>query len=150
MAVIRTESLEQTQDLAAAFAEKISKDRKNKNRALVLLLSGDLGSGKTSFVQGALRYFGIRRATSPTFILMKHYRIPRMKNNIKDIYHIDAYRLQSFTDLKALGFGKILESGESLIFIEWPERLRTKALKGFPKIKFSFGEKENERLIKLP
>ncbi|HOB89796.1 MAG TPA: tRNA (adenosine(37)-N6)-threonylcarbamoyltransferase complex ATPase subunit type 1 TsaE [Candidatus Colwellbacteria bacterium] len=150
MTVIRTESLEQTRDLAAGFAEKISKNRKNKNRALVLLLSGDLGSGKTSFVQGALRYFGIKRVLSPTFVLMKHYRIPRAKNNIKDIYHVDAYRLKSFADLKTLGFDKVLESGKSLVFIEWPERLRTRVLKNSLKIKFSFGEKENERLIKLP
>jgi tRNA threonylcarbamoyladenosine biosynthesis protein TsaE len=150
MAVVKTESLKTTKAFAAEFIESVLRSQKNRRKALVVLLSGDLGSGKTSFVQGVLSFLKIKRATSPTFVIMKHYAFLKPKLGIKNIYHIDAYRLKSFKDLSVLGFDQILKSKESLIMIEWPERI----LKGLPKnavkIYLSCGEKENERVIKFP
>ncbi|MCL4406338.1 MAG: tRNA (adenosine(37)-N6)-threonylcarbamoyltransferase complex ATPase subunit type 1 TsaE [Patescibacteria group bacterium] len=149
MTKVKTESFKETRALAEEFIEDVLRKRKPKTGALVLLLSGDLGSGKTTFIQGALRYFGVRRATSPTFVLMKHYRLSRAKLGVKDVYHVDAYRLRSFGDLKELGFGDVLKSSRALVMIEWPERVRTSLFKDAKMISFACGEKENERIIKF-
>jgi tRNA threonylcarbamoyladenosine biosynthesis protein TsaE len=150
MGAFRTKSLRATKALAADFVKTLLKSRKNRQKALTLLLSGDLGSGKTSFVQAILRFFGVKRVTSPTFVIMKHYRLLRSMSGIKDIYHVDAYRLRSFKDLSLLGFDEILKSDKAMVMIEWPERIK----KGLPqdavKISFSCGEKENERVINFP
>src|SRR3990167_10169634 len=61
-----------------------------------ICLSGDLGSGKTTFVQGLAKRFGIERIISPTFILMRTYKIDDkyQKGGIKYLYHLDLYRLE--------------------------------------------------------
>jgi tRNA A37 threonylcarbamoyladenosine biosynthesis protein TsaE len=81
---------------------------------------------------------------------MKHYRLSGAVSGIKDIYHVDAYRLKSFKDLSLLGFDEILKSNKAMIMIEWPERIKKGLPKDAVKINFSFGEKENERVINFP
>ncbi len=83
----------------------------------VLLLSGELGSGKTTFTQGVAVGLGIREAvTSPTFVLAHEFagRIP--------LYHLDFYRLRDGRDLPELGFDDYLW-GNGICVAEWPERV---------------------------
>ena len=83
----------------------------------VVALTGDLGAGKTTFVQGIARALGITRpVTSPTFALVGDYTGPGGR-----LIHMDLYRLTGPDDLLAVGFSDYLESG-ALIAIEWPER----------------------------
>lgn len=84
----------------------------------VLLLTGDLGAGKTTFVQALARVFGITRTvTSPTFTLANEYPIP----DGGKLVHYDLYRLASAGGLYDLGLEDALENGDRLV-IEWPEK----------------------------
>ncbi|MBI2507243.1 MAG: tRNA (adenosine(37)-N6)-threonylcarbamoyltransferase complex ATPase subunit type 1 TsaE, partial [Candidatus Niyogibacteria bacterium] len=81
-----------TRKIAEILAKELLKFRFRKH-ALVLALSGDLGSGKTTFVQGFARGLGIRsKIQSPTFLIMRSYKLPA--KSYKLFAHIDAYRLK--------------------------------------------------------
>lgn len=145
---IKSFSASTTRQLGKFLAHLLANASFSGKRSLVVFLKGDLGSGKTTFVLGFLRFFGIKPlAASPTFVLLKHYSLKRKKNfPFSDIYHLDAYRLSSAKDLKLLGFEKIINS-PSLIFIEWPENLKGLKVKEKIVIEFKYGSKENERII---
>ena len=86
----------------------------------LICLSGELGTGKTTFAQGIGRGWGAAQSiTSPTFVIVNQY--PRMKENAV-LYHIDCYRLDSQADVFSAGLTDILDS-DSAIMIEWPERI---------------------------
>ena len=151
--VIKTTSSVQTKKTAKLLAREILYV-KNKN-ALVLLLSGDLGAGKTTFVQGFLRGLGIRKKiTSPTFTLVKSYKVKSYK-----VYHIDCYRIHKPKDILELGINpplkfkwgikEILKNPQNIVLIEWPERIKRILPKTAIIIKLKHGKKENERIIEL-
>lgn len=103
----------------------------------IICLMGELGSGKTTFAQGLLRGLKVKGPhTSPTFIVMKHYKkeIPRLKSQfptksqiskseIRNIYHIDAYRVGA-KDILSLGWEEIIGNKNSVVIVEWAERIR--------------------------
>jgi len=83
----------------------------------VVALSGELGAGKTVFVQGVVRALGVTTgATSPTFVLVNEYRgrLP--------VHHVDAYRTSSLAELLDLGLEEMMD-GDGVTIIEWAERL---------------------------
>lgn len=85
----------------------------------VVLLEGDLGSGKTFFVQAICRAWAIGDAvTSPTFTLMHHY------NGRYSVNHLDLYRINAAEELENLGWEEAVFS-EAVTFIEWPQLLET-------------------------
>ena len=91
-------------------------------KATVVALQGDLGSGKTYFVQNFGKILGVTEPIiSPTFVIMNIYRIDW--RGFKKLVHIDAYRLEKEQELLNLGWEKLLEDSENIIFIEWPERV---------------------------
>jgi tRNA threonylcarbamoyladenosine biosynthesis protein TsaE len=84
---------------------------------LVVALHGDLGAGKTTFVQGLGWALGLRRpVTSPTFTVCTEHVTREFK-----LVHMDLYRLSGPDDLLAIGFPEYLESG-AVVAVEWPER----------------------------
>ena len=107
---VRTESPADTHALAAALALVLQAGD-------LVLLFGDLGAGKTTFVQGFCAALGVQdRITSPTFTLMHVYHSGHLT-----IYHFDFYRLQTVEQIAALGAQEYFE-GEGICLIEWPER----------------------------
>lgn len=92
------------------------------NRATVVGLYGDLGSGKTTFVQDAAKALGAReRLVSPTFLIVKSYKL-KVKS-FKTLVHIDAYRLKHSDELLKLRFEELLRDPGNLIFLEWADRV---------------------------
>ncbi len=93
-----------------------------KNAAAIIALSGELGAGKTTFVQTLGKELGIAETIqSPTYVLMKSYPISNKKFN--KLIHIDAYRLNNAQEFVALKPGQFLNDPKVLVVVEWPERV---------------------------
>ena len=96
------------------FAKKITPLLKYK----LVFLEGELGSGKTTLIKQFCKELGFKnQVTSPTFPLLNIY-----KNNEKNIYHADLYRLKNVDEINELGFYEVMESN-NWFFVEWPELL---------------------------
>ena len=114
-----SKSLRETEKIASKFLKKL---KTSSGEAVVILLEGDLGSGKTTFTQFLAKELEVKNyVTSPTFVLMKKYKINHL--NFKQLIHIDAYRLTSDQDLFNLGWDELASNPENLIVIEWPEKV---------------------------
>jgi len=135
--IITTDSLKKTQEFARDFA-------KNLKGGDILCLYGNLGSGKTSFVQGLAKGLGItRRIISPTFIIARRYEISDL-----NLYHIDLYRTQTLQDLLSIGIDEILEDDNNIVAIEWAEKLLDLMPKKRVDLKFEYVD-ENKRKITI-
>ena len=96
------------------FAKKITPLLRYK----LVFLEGELGSGKTTLIKQFCKELGFKnQVTSPTFPLLNIY-----KNNEKNIYHADLYRLKNIDEINELGFYELVESN-NWFFVEWPELL---------------------------
>ncbi len=96
--------------------------RTDEDRAFVISLRGDLGSGKTTFTKAISKNLGVKDVVnSPTFVIMKRYDINF--GRFKNLVHIDAYRLSGITDAKTIKLDEVFNSGENFVVIEWPERI---------------------------
>jgi tRNA threonylcarbamoyladenosine biosynthesis protein TsaE len=90
--------------------------------ALVIALHGDLGAGKTTFVQTVAAQLGITETvTSPTFVIMKSYETEG--EVFTTLTHIDAYRIESIAEMAPLSFAQVLSTPHTLVCIEWAERI---------------------------
>ena len=120
-------SLQETEKIAQDWLAGISVTAKqfsaNSDRATIVGLSGDLGSGKTTFAQLVAKNLGIKEfVTSPTFVIMKIY--PAVGETFKQLIHIDAYRLEKAEEIKVLNLEKFYNDKSNLILIEWPEKVQ--------------------------
>ncbi len=141
---ILTQSASETKSLGAKVASGL---KPNNTKATVIAISGNLGSGKTTFVQGFAEGLGITtRIISPTFILMRSYKVEN-KEGFNTLYHLDLYRLEG--DVKSqvlnLGFEEIIQDPKNIVLIEWAEKMEN----GFSwDTWIEFQRKtENERLV---
>lgn len=120
MKSITTHSLEETQKFAQEFLQSLNPQ---ESEATVVGLYGNLGAGKTTFTQAIARELGIDQPiTSPTFVIEKIYEIKH--KNFARLIHIDAYRLESGSELQNLNFEELVANKNNLIFIEWPENVK--------------------------
>lgn len=106
-------NLEQTKDLANAFAKVLKPP-------MVVLLTGDLGAGKTTFVKDVVSALGCDDlVTSPTFTLLNTY------NAKFPVYHFDMYRLSSTEEAMNVGFEEYFDKNtlDGVCFVEWPENV---------------------------
>ena len=108
--VIKINNQKETERLASEFMINC----KGGDR---IILNGNLGSGKTFFVKAALATVGISDVNSPSFAIVNEHR-----NNFH-IYHFDFYRLKSSSELFEIGWQDYLNNEESILFIEWGNRL---------------------------
>ena len=140
-------STAKTKKLGKDLAKKILRTTPSK-KAVVLGLEGDLGSGKTTFLQGFARGLGIKeKILSPTFVIMKRFRLKNLKTyKLKNFYHIDCYRIQKPKEILDLGFKGIISDSQNIVAIEWSERIKKVLPKQIILLKFKFVDK-NKREI---
>jgi|SRR3989344_7728825 len=151
-----SKSKTQTQKFAIRLANKILKTNRFDRSvgATVIALHGDLGAGKTTFVQGFIKALSAKHhVTSPTFVIYRKYPIHSqfiIHNSLfKSIYHFDLYRIHRPKEILAFGFKKIISDPENIVLIEWPERIKKLLPKNTAWIVIEHGKKENERIIDL-
>jgi len=119
MAMKRSTSLKETDHIARNLLQALFP---KEDAATVVALKGDLGSGKTTFVQMVANAYGVKeQVTSPTFVIEKIYKLEGRP--FDRLIHIDAYRLESAHELEVLGWNEIVSDPKNLILIEWPERV---------------------------
>jgi tRNA threonylcarbamoyladenosine biosynthesis protein TsaE len=109
----------------------------------VVSLTGDLGAGKTTFVQGAARALGATDPVlSPTFLLVREYaaRIP--------IFHLDVYRLERVQDVMDLGFEELVDR-RGVVFIEWGDAIEAMLPPEHIQIELTIPDGESHRLLEL-
>ena len=132
----KTFSVEETRDLAS-FLSKVFQ------AGDVVVLSGDLGAGKTAFTQGLGLALGVEHPiTSPTFTLANKYEGELTLN------HLDVYRLEHFQEVEELGLSELIDSN-SLTVIEWGNVISSVLTEGYLEISLSLGESLDERTIEF-
>ena len=163
-----SKSISDTQKIAKILVAKLNR-KPVKRVATVLALEGELGAGKTVLAKAIAKQLGVKQTiTSPTFVLMKQYKVPQRANSkmqgarerkkesdylpfafsSKLLVHIDAYRLKDYRDLELLGIKEILANPENLVLIEWSDRVRKITPKSAIKVHIDhIGE--SERVIKV-
>jgi len=117
--IYAAESPRQTKKLGGLLAKEILKSGPGKSPR-VLALTGDLGAGKTNFIQGFAKGLEIKETiSSPTFVIAKIYSLKKSAE-FKNFYHIDCYRLKSGDDLALLGAKEIFSDPQNIVAVEWP------------------------------
>lgn len=112
-------NLEELSAEAGRFIESLSPGEEG---ATLVTLSGELGAGKTAYTKALAKALGVEEdVTSPTFVLEKVYAL--QKGRFARLVHIDAYRLKEGSELAALGFDELMKEKDTLVVLEWPERV---------------------------
>lgn len=133
---IESSCLKITKILAKELAQSILLSPQKKG-ALVLALKGELGAGKTSFIQGLAKGLGIKEnVLSPTFLIAKSYKL--QAKNYKLFYHIDAYRLKNSKELLQLEWKEIIANPNNIVAVEWADNVKSIIPKDAPWISFSY------------
>ena len=137
---IISKSTAETQKIAADLA-------KNLKGGDFLALTGDLGGGKTTFVQGLAKGLGIKKQiTSPSFVLIKEYSVNRKQLTVNNLIHIDLYRLKKIDPI----FKKEIQEyfkPENIVVIEWAEKMKDILPKNTKWFKFDFIDENTRKII---
>lgn len=130
-------SSQETMDFASKLASKLKIGD-------VVVLSGELGAGKTKFTEGFLKHFGLdSEISSPTFTIVNEYK----KDDI-NIYHFDVYRLEDSSEFYAIGGEEYFSTG--ICLIEWGELIQDALPNKYIKISFEKDlEDENIRYLNI-
>ncbi len=149
--IFLSKSAVQTQRLARELVKSLLRKKDSKlappssryaglrRTGKILALAGELGSGKTTFVQGFARGLGIKeRVLSPTFVIMRRYQ---------NFFHIDCYRIQKPKELIDLGLKIIMANPKNIIAIEWAERVEKILPKQTIWIRFDFINKNKRKIV---
>ncbi|MBI4087002.1 tRNA (adenosine(37)-N6)-threonylcarbamoyltransferase complex ATPase subunit type 1 TsaE [Candidatus Kaiserbacteria bacterium] len=110
--------------LAERVLAEVKPPRAKRAGATVLALHGELGAGKTSFVQVLAKLLGVEQSvTSPTFVVMRMYPTAG-PCDFSTLVHIDAYRVESPDEMRVIGLVDVLREPANLVCIEWAERIK--------------------------
>lgn len=136
MVTYKNLDLEKIKWLAQKLAAKLTR------RPVKIGLIGPLGAGKTTFIQAFAGKLGIKKISSPTFVLTHEHQTKRHQ-----VYHIDFYRLHKRTDLNHLGLDEIM-TGRNIVLIEWVNKFPTVAKQCDLLINFKI-KKNNKRDVTI-
>jgi len=130
----------ETKSLAKGIAAKVKGGD-------ILLLKGDLGAGKTTFSKYFASALGVKDiVTSPTFVILKKYKLPNPVKHITELIHTDCYRLTTPEDAYSIGLDEYFERDDIVTLIEWPEKIASIIPRCAKSINFEHIE-ENSRKI---
>ncbi|MCD6232996.1 tRNA (adenosine(37)-N6)-threonylcarbamoyltransferase complex ATPase subunit type 1 TsaE [bacterium] len=123
--------------------------RKHKKAAIVFGLQGNLGSGKTTFLQGFAQGLGLKeRILSPTFVIMKRFRFNNSATKqFNDFFHIDCYRIKKPEEILDIGFKKVISNPRNIVCVEWADRIKKIMPPNTIWLRFSFLGKEKRKVI---
>ncbi len=131
-----TEGAEGTRTLAALLGELV-------RAGDVLILVGDLGSGKTAFAQGLGRGLGVmENITSPTFALVQSY------SGRLDLHHLDVYRLEAVNEALDLGLAELIDD-DAVVVIEWGDTIAPVLPQDYLEVRMEYGPGPDSRVITL-
>lgn len=149
----------QTRRAGRVLAEEVLKTRPGRT-ARVIGLAGELGGGKTTFLQGFAKGLGIReKVLSPTFILIKKFQIrerrfqkPSKKSGgripeTKTFFHIDCYRIQKPKEILDLGFKKITSDPKNIVAVEWADKIKKIMPQETVWLKFEFVDRKTRKIM---
>ena len=140
MKIIESKTSEQTLLFGEHMGKKISKEI---CLGVSIALNGELGAGKTTFVQGFAKGLGVSEKyyiTSPTYNIVNEYPAGALT-----LCHLDLYRLESMEELETIGFDDLIDDAH-IIVVEWPEILKRVSFKFDIEINFKFDEHYNRIL----
>ena len=126
-----SKSQNQTEDIAFEYAKTLKKGD-------VVILEGDLGAGKTAFVKGVAKHFGLSGVTSPTYAYLNVYG--------EFIYHYDCYRLSCGEDAERLGLTDYF-NGDNICLIEWAENIEDALPSSVKKVTILKTAEEERKII---
>lgn len=139
-----SESLGRTEAFAKEFMDSL---QSKENGATVVCLKGDLGSGKTTFVQFVAELLGVKgMITSPTFVIEKIYDTEDAR--FTKLVHIDAYRLKGGQELKTLRWDDMVGDPKHIIFIEWPEHVADILPSDVHRLSFTFIDDATREIVR--
>lgn len=131
-----TRSVDETRALAGALSGIV-------RGGDLVLLAGDLGAGKTAFVQGLGQGLGVTEPiTSPTFTLEQRYDSDPM------LHHLDVYRLEQLNEVLDLGVSELLDEG-GVVVVEWGDAVLPVVPNDYLKVRLSLGESLDDRIVTL-
>lgn len=137
MQSLATHGEDETIDLGRRFALSLK-------RGDIVALYGDLGSGKTRFIQGICKGLGVREhVASPTFTIVNEYLVADLK-----VYHFDFYRIKSLKEIQDVGFEEYID-GDGICLIEWAERARELLPPGRYDVQMKLGQDGDTREITI-
>ena len=135
--VVRTDRLEATQAVGEALAGLVQPGD-------LVLLSGEMGAGKTALTQGLGRGLGVTdRITSPTFTIAHEYA------GRLTVHHLDVYRLEHLNEALDVGLSEILDDG-SVVVIEWGDAIVPVLPADFLEVRLAFGDGDDDRVLRVP
>lgn len=136
-----TKSARETQNLGEEIGHKLKPKK-------IIALYGDLGSGKTTFLQGLAKGLGVkRRVISPTFVFVKEYPIFKKENLTANFYHIDLYRIEKLKEALHLGLEEMLADKKAIVVVEWAEKIKKMLPKKRIDIFFSYLRSNKRKII---
>lgn len=146
MKTYKTKNAKETRLLAKELASSFAAQRNKKKR--IIALTGELGSGKTTFVKSFTRAVGVnKKITSPTFLIIR--RFPIKNKQFKNIFHIDAYRIKGNDEAISESIKNALLDKSGLVLVEWAENIKRALPKDTIWVKFKYGKERNERKITI-
>lgn len=133
----------QTKKLGKILAKECLKIKLKKG--LILGLEGDLGGGKTTFLQGFAQGLGIKeRILSPTFVILRRFRVENLM--FKNFYHIDCYRIQNPKEILGLSFKRIISNPQDIVAVEWAGKIKKFLPQNSLILKFQFVNKNTREI----
>lgn len=135
-----TKNPESTIEYARKFARKLKSGE-------IIGLTGELGSGKTTFVKGIAEELRVNETiTSPTFVILKSYH-GKIKNRDIELVHVDAYRVENIDDIKSVGIEDFLNRDDAILVVEWAEKIRAILPKDTIYINFKHFDEDKREII---